>query len=239
MWRGAHPGYNEDARPEGGTLPVAWFVAISGNIGAGKSTLTAALSRRLGWRACYEVVDDNPYLPDFYADMRRWSFALQVFFLSRRFQHHQEIARSPVPVIQDRTIYEDAEIFARNLYLQGLMDERDFRTYSDLFATMVGLLRPPDLVIHLQASVPTLLERIRQRGRAYEQRIPPSYLAQLNERYREWVDRFTLCPLLTVDADRLDLDRLDPVVEAIQNRLGTGAAGGGAGPGSRREAWPT
>lgn len=218
---------------------MAWFVAVSGNIGTGKSTLTAALSRHLGWRACYEAVDDNPYLPDFYADMRRWSFPLQVFFLSRRFRHHQEIARSPVPVIQDRTIYEDAEIFARHLYLQGLMEERDFRTYSDLFSAMVGLLRPPDLIVHLRASVPTLVERIRRRGREYERRIPAAYLAQLNERYREWAEQFTLCPLLAVDADHLDLDRLEPLAEAVRSRLQAIRPAGGAAPAAWRGAWPT
>ncbi len=219
---------------------MAWFVAVSGNIGAGKSTLTAALSRLLGWRACYEAVDDNPYLPDFYADMRRWSFPLQVYFLSRRFQHHQEIARSSVPVIQDRTIYEDAEIFARTLYLQGLMEERDFRTYYDLFTAMVGLLRPPDLILYLRASVPTLLERIRRRGREYERRIPPAYLAQLDERYRGWVGRFTLCPILTVDADRLDLDRLEPLAEEVRSRLqASGMAQADPDPAGRRGAWQT
>ena len=198
---------------------MKWFVAVSGNIGSGKSTITTLLSEKLGWKPYYEVVDENPYLPDFYADMPRWSFHLQVFFLSKRFQHHQEIVRAPHSVIQDRTIYEDAEIFARNLYLQGLMDERDFRNYHELFNTMLQFLHPPDLIIYLKASVPTLLERIRRRARDFEQRIPADYLTQLNERYAEWAERFTQCPILTVDADRLVLGNLDDLIADMQARL--------------------
>jgi deoxyadenosine/deoxycytidine kinase len=179
---------------------MKWFVAVSGNIGSGKSTITTLLSERLG----------------FYRDMPRWSFHLQVFFLSKRFQHHREITGAEGSVIQDRTIYEDAEIFARNLYLQGLMDERDFRNYSELFSTMMPFLQPPDLILYLRASVPTLLERIRRRARDYEQGIPPEYLSQLNERYEEWVGRVTLCPILTIDADHLDLGNLDALVEEMR-----------------------
>jgi len=165
------------------------------------------------------VVDENPYLPDFYGDMPRWSFHLQVFFLSKRFQHHQEIVLAPGSVIQDRTIYEDAEIFARNLYLHGLMDERDFHNYYELFNTMLQFLRPPDLIIYLKASVPTLQDRIRRRARDYEQRIPAGYLQQLNDRYRDWVERFSLCPVLVIDADRLELENLDGLVAEMQSRL--------------------
>lgn len=198
---------------------MKWFVAVSGNIGSGKSTVTTLLSEKLGWKPYYEVVDENPYLPDFYGNMPRWSFHLQVFFLSKRFQHHQEIVRAAHSVIQDRTIYEDAEIFARNLYLQGLMDERDFRSYYELFNTMMQFLRPPDLVLYLSASVPTLMERIRQRARDYERQIPEAYLGQLNDRYAEWIDNFMLCPVLTVDADRLNLDALDDLIVEMQSRL--------------------
>ncbi len=198
---------------------MKWFVAVSGNIGSGKSTITTLLSEKLGWKPYYEVVDENPYLPDFYANMPRWSFHLQVFFLSKRFQHHQEIVRASSSVLQDRTIYEDAEIFARNLYLHGLMDERDFRNYHELFNTMLPFLRPPDLIIYLKASVPTLLDRIKTRARDFEQQIPAAYLAQLNERYAEWVERFSLCPLLTVDADALALRNLDGLVTEMQSRL--------------------
>jgi len=198
---------------------VKWFVAVSGNIGSGKSTITTLLSEKLGWKPYYEVVDENPYLPDFYGDMPRWSFHLQVFFLSKRFQHHQEIVLAPGSVIQDRTIYEDAEIFARNLYLHGLMDERDFHNYYELFNTMLQFLRPPDLIIYLKASVPTLQDRIRRRARDYEQRIPAGYLQQLNDRYRDWVERFSLCPVLVIDADRLELENLDGLVAEMQSRL--------------------
>lgn len=198
---------------------MKFFVAVSGNIGSGKSTITTLLSERLGWRPFYEIVDENPYLPDFYGDMPRWSFHLQIFFLSKRFQHHRQITSAEGSVIQDRTIYEDAEIFARNLYLQGLMDERDFRNYYELFYTMMPFLHPPDLIIYLKASVPTLLERIRRRAREYEQSIPPDYLRQLNERYEEWVARFTLCPILTIDADHLDLTNLDALVEEMRTSM--------------------
>ncbi len=198
---------------------MKWFVAMSGNIGSGKSTLTTLLCQRLGWQPYYEVVDENPYLPDFYASMARWSFHLQVFFLTRRFRYHQEILRATSSVIQDRTIYEDAEIFARNLYLQGLMDERDYRAYHDLFQMMIEFLRPPDLVVYLRAPVEVLLERIRSRSRDFERQIPPAYLAQLNERYEEWVARFDLCPVLELDAASISLSHLDDVITQMQKRL--------------------
>ena len=198
---------------------MKWFVAMSGNIGSGKSTLTTLLSQRLGWQPYYEVVDENPFLPDFYADMARWSFHLQVFFLTRRFRHHQEILRAASSVIQDRTIYEDAEIFARNLYLQGMMDERDYRAYHDLFRMMVEFLRPPDLVVYLRAPVDVLLQRIRMRSRDFERQIPPAYLAQLNDRYEEWVTRFDLCPVVALDAASISLDHLDGVIQQMQDRL--------------------
>ena len=200
---------------------MKWFVAMSGNIGSGKSTLTTLLAQRLGWQPYYEVVDENPYLADFYGDMARWSFPLQVFFLTRRFRHHQEILRATHSVIQDRTIYEDADIFARNLYLQGLMDERDYRAYHDLFTMMVDYLRPPDLVIYLRAPVDVLIERIRARSRDFEREIPRDYLAQLNDRYEEWVARFDLCPVLQVEASSVRLDRLDDLLSQMQARLPT------------------
>jgi deoxyadenosine/deoxycytidine kinase len=200
---------------------VKWFVAMSGNIGSGKSTLTTLLCQRLGWQAYYEVVDENPYLGDFYADMARWSFPLQVFFLTRRFRHHQEILRAAHSVVQDRTIYEDTEIFARNLYLQGLMDERDYHAYVDLFGMMVDFLRPPDLIVYLRAPVALLVDRIRARDRNYEREIPMAYLEQLNERYEEWIARFDLCPVMTLDAATVRLDRLDDLIAAMQQRLPT------------------
>lgn len=198
---------------------MKWFVAMSGNIGSGKSTLTTLLCQRLGWQPYYEVVDENPYLADFYADMPRWSFHLQVFFLTRRFAHHQDIVRARHSVVQDRTIYEDVEIFARNLYMQGLMTERDFRVYHDLFHMMVNSLRPPDLIVYLRAPVDVLLQRIQTRARTFERTIPPTYLAQLNDRYDEWIASFTLCPVLTVDATTLDLNDLDALVAGVEQQL--------------------
>ena len=149
------------------------YIAVAGNIGVGKSTLTALLSERLGWEPFFEAVAENPYLADFYQDMRRWSFPSQVFFLSRRLRHHRQLLDRQDPVVQDRSIYEDAEIFARNLYLQGAMSERDYGCYRELYEVMTMLLPPPDLVVYLRASVPTLLQRIALRGRDFEQSISP------------------------------------------------------------------
>ncbi len=196
-----------------------WFIAIAGNIGVGKSTLTDLLSRRLGWEPYFEAVDENPYLADFYQDMSRWAFHSQVFFLSRRAQHHYDLLQRGHPVVQDRTMYEDAEIFARNLFLQGHMSERDYGVYRDLYETFVRILPPPDLVVYLRASVPTLLERIRRRGRSYEQRIAPSYLSQLNRLYDEWASRFNVCPVLTIPADTLDFVQNAHHLEVIVNRV--------------------
>ena len=180
------------------------FIAIAGNIGVGKSTLTGLLTAHFGWTPFYEAVDDNPYLADFYQDMRRWSFHSQVFFLSRRLRHHKDLIQHPNHVIQDRSVYEDAEIFARNLYEQGNMMERDYQAYHELYTVMSELLPPPDLMIYLRASVPTLLRRIGKRGREFEQDIDPAYLAQLNTLYESWIADFTLCHVLTLNADELD-----------------------------------
>lgn len=180
------------------------YVAIAGNIGAGKSSLTKVLSDYFKWQAFYERVDDNPYLADFYNEMRRWSFNLQVFFLSSRFKHQREIEDAPHSVVQDRSIYEDAEIFARNLYEMSLMSERDYNNYTDLFAIMTSYLRPPNLLVYLRASVPTLVEHIQQRGREYENTIRIEYLQRLSELYEDWIDRYALGPKLIVDVDELD-----------------------------------
>ncbi len=200
-----------------------WFVAIAGNIGVGKSSLTGMLSERLGWEPFYEAVSDNPYLADFYQDMSRWSFHSQVFFLSRRLRHHHQLLQRPNSVVQDRTVYEDAEVFARNLYRQGLMSERDYRSYRELYEVMSVLLPPPDLVIYLRASVPTLMARIAQRGRPFERSITPEYLEQLNQLYEDWIARFNLCPILAVPADRLDFvansHHLDLIVERVLEKL--------------------
>ena len=195
------------------------FIGVAGNVGAGKSTLTRLLSELLCWEPFYEAVDDNPYLADFYQDMPTWSFHSQVFFLSRRLSHHRLIIERPGTVVQDRTVYEDAEIFARNLYLQGNMSERDWQSYWDLYQTVITTLPPPDLVIFLQASVPSLEERIRQRGRDYEQRIETDYLTRLNELYTQWVDGFSLCPVLTVPTDNLNFALVDSHLELIASRV--------------------
>jgi deoxyadenosine/deoxycytidine kinase len=195
------------------------FIGVAGNVGAGKSTLTRLLSELLCWEPFYEAVDDNPYLADFYQDMPTWSFHSQVFFLSRRLSHHRLIIERPGTVVQDRTVYEDAEIFARNLYLQGNMSERDWQSYWDLYQTVITILPPPDLVIYLQASVPSLEERIRQRGRDYEQRIETDYLTRLNELYAQWVDGFSLCPVLTVPTDNLNFALVDSHLELIASRV--------------------
>ena len=165
------------------------FVAIAGNIGAGKTTLTKLLSEKLGWRAYYEKVIDNPYLSDFYDDMNRWSFHLQIFFLSHRFKSQKEISNWPNSCIQDRSIYEDVEIFAQTLYENGNMSKTDFENYRELFSIMVTYLRKPDLIIYLETPVDQLVERILKRGRDYERTIDPNYLKQLNDAYDQWINR--------------------------------------------------
>ncbi|MEL6612489.1 MAG: deoxynucleoside kinase, partial [Bacteroidota bacterium] len=165
------------------------YVAIAGNIGAGKSSLTRVLSDYFKWEAFYERVDDNPYLSDFYADMNRWSFNLQVFFLSSRFEHQRSIEQVPHSVVQDRSIYEDVEIFARNLHDMGLMATRDYENYRALFHIMTSYLRPPDLLVYLRASVPTLVRQIQSRGREFESSIRIDYLERLNGLYEDWIDR--------------------------------------------------
>ena len=199
------------------------FVAIAGNIGVGKSTLTGLLGQRLGWEPFYEAVADNPYLADFYADMTRYAFHSQMFFLSRRLRHHRRLLDFPGSVVQDRSVYEDAEIFARLLYEQGHIEERDYRTYRELYEVLVLFLPPPDLVVYLRASVPTLLKRISSRGREFERGITPEYLEQLNAFYASWMQAFSLCPVLTVPADDLDFvhngAHLDLIIAKIEERL--------------------
>jgi hypothetical protein len=180
------------------------LIAIAGNIGSGKSSLTSLLHQEFGWTPHFESVEDNPYLPDFYADMKRWSFHLQVYFLSKRFILHREVFESGSTVVQDRSIYEDAEIFAMNLHNIGRMDDRDFENYRALYAAMTSYLRPPDLLIYLRAGIPTLQRQIRLRGRDFEQTIEPSYLMQLNELYEDWIHNYTLGPLLVIDSDEAD-----------------------------------
>lgn len=199
------------------------FVIVGGNIGVGKSTLVSLLSQRLGWRPYYEPEDENPYLPDFYGDMQTWAFHSQIFFLSRRLRTHRQLLDHPTSVIQDRSIYEDAEVFAGNLHRQGLLTGRDFNTYRALYQVLSEFLPPPDLVVYLRASVPTLLDRIQRRGRDYERTIPGEYLEQLNELYDTWIREFNLCPVLTVPSDNLDYvahnAHLDLIVRKIEEKL--------------------
>jgi hypothetical protein len=180
------------------------FVVVAGNIGAGKSSLTKMLSAYFGWKPSFEFVDDNPYLADFYADMSRWSFNLQVYFLSKRFAEHKKILDGAESVIQDRSIYEDAEIFAKNLHLIGKMSLRDYDNYIALYSIMLEHLKPPDLLIYLDARIETLLKQISLRSRGFEQSIPRSYLEQLNEHYADWIPRFKLSPVLTIPSDEVD-----------------------------------
>jgi len=199
------------------------FVGIAGNIGSGKSSLTRLLSERTGWAPCYESVDDNPYLDDFYADMPRWSFELQVYFLSHRFRSHKAIVEGRRSVILDRVIYEDAEIFARTLFELGKMDERDYQTYVALYGVMTEYLRPPDLLVYLKAGVPTLQRQIAARGRGMEQGIQRDYLERLNMRYEEWIGGYTLGKVLTVEVDSTDFVNrpadLDKVTRSIERAL--------------------
>lgn len=199
------------------------YIVVAGNIGVGKSTLVRMLCERLGWEPFYEPVTENPYLSDFYQDMDAWGFHSQVFFLAHRLQIQRSIVLNPASVIQDRSIYEDAEIFALNLYLQGHLSQRDHETYQALYQALNDFLPPPDLMIYLRASVSTLIHRIMQRNRDYELSISPDYLHRLNELYRQWIDRFTLCPVLTVPADDLDYVahpyHLDLIVQKVQEKL--------------------
>ncbi|UCF60437.1 MAG: deoxynucleoside kinase [Anaerolineaceae bacterium] len=199
------------------------FVAVAGNIGVGKSSLVELLSARLGWEPFYEPVGENPYLADFYQDMRTWSFQSQVFFLTRRLRAHRQLLDHPTSAIQDRTVYEDAEIFAHNLYLQEHIAERDYQTYRELYQVLSQFLPPPDLVVYLRATVDTLVQRIANRGRDYEQQIEREYLTRLNSLYESWIENFTLCPVLTVPADDLNYvaydSHLDLIVSKIEEKL--------------------
>jgi deoxyadenosine/deoxycytidine kinase len=200
-----------------------YFVAITGNIGVGKSSLTTMLAERLGWQPFLETVVENPYLADFYADMRMWSFHSQIFFLARRLHDHRALMEHPTSVLQDRTVYEDAEIFAQNLHRRGFISDRDWQSYWDLYKSVALLLPPPNLVVYLQASVETLLKRIEIRGRDFERNISAEYLGQLNELYDEWVAGFNRSPVLTIATDDIDFvqkpQHLDTIATHIEKRL--------------------
>ena len=195
------------------------FVAVAGNIGAGKSSLARLLGERFQWKPYFESVDDNPYLSDFYGDMARWSFHLQIYFLANRFKCHKEIVESSESVIQDRSIYEDAEIFARNLYDIGKMTERDYTNYVSLFHVMMEYLKPPDLMIYLRANIETLVKQISKRGRDFEQGIQRSYLETLNSLYEDWITRYKLGPLLVIESDNLDFVNNQPDLDYILKRV--------------------
>jgi deoxyadenosine/deoxycytidine kinase len=199
------------------------FIAIAGNIGAGKTELTEFLCRRYGLKPFYEPNDQNPYLADFYSDMRTWAYRSQLFFLTHKFRLHLALQGEPGAVIQDRTIYEDAEIFARNLFRQRMIEKRDFDTYWELYQSIKRALRPPDLMIELRCPVRTLRQRIRARGRSFEQDIPAEYLRRLNRLYEEWFASYDLSPVLVLETDKLDyltdlVDRVD-LFERIERHL--------------------
>jgi deoxyadenosine/deoxycytidine kinase len=200
--------------------PRRHFLAVAGNIGVGKTHLTRWLGERLGWEVFYEPVIDNPYLDDFYSDMQRWSFHLQVFFLSRRFEMHRKMMDNLLSCVQDRTIYEDAEIFARTLHGRGAMDDRDFENYQALFACMTSYLRPPDTIVYLRARVETLLQRIALRGRDCERNIDPAYLELLNAAYDDWAARSAPeLRFLVVDTDGLERIETHPAIVKLVTEL--------------------
>jgi deoxyadenosine/deoxycytidine kinase len=195
------------------------FIAVAGNIGVGKSTLVKLLSEKLGWTPFYEPVTENPYLADFYEDMQTWGFHSQVYFLMRRLRIHRQLMKMNGSVIQDRSVYEDAEVFAHNLFQQSAISDRDYATYRELYQVLVEFLPAPDLVIYLRASEKTLLNRISMRGRDYEKTISAQYLADLNNLYENWIDHFTLCPILTVPCDDLDYVAKPAHLELIINKV--------------------
>ena len=198
-------------------------IVIAGNIGAGKTTLTTALSKHFGWEPQYEDVENNPYLNDFYEDMPRWSFNLQIFFLNSRFKQILDIQRGKAVVIQDRSIYEDAQIFAPNLHSMGLMSTRDYENYLSLFETISSSIKPPDLVIYLKASIPTLVNQIQKRGREYEDNLRLDYLKRLNDYYDSWASKYKDGKMLVIDVDNCnfvdDKEQLGEVINKVLAEL--------------------
>lgn len=194
-------------------------IAVAGNIGAGKTTLTSLLAKHYAWNPHYESVEQNPYLDDFYEDMKRWSFNLQVYFLNTRFDQMLKIRESGDDVIQDRTIYEDAHIFAPNLEKMGLMTKRDYENYESLYRLMVKLIQPPDLLIYLKASVPTLVNQIQKRGREFEASIRIDYLKSLNDLYDEWISNYTYGKLLVIDVDKTNFAENSTELRSVINKI--------------------
>ena len=193
-------------------------IAIAGNIGSGKTTLTKMLAAHYGWTPKFESVDFNPYLADFYEDMERWSFNLQIYFLNKRFQDVVEISKHKEVIIQDRTIYEDARIFAPNLHAMGLMSTRDFENYSDLFDLMMSLVNPPDLMIYLRSSIPNLIAQIQKRGREYERSIRINYITGLNQRYEDWIQNYK-SRLLIIDVDNIKFENKPEDFQYITDKI--------------------
>ena len=199
------------------------FITVAGNIGVGKSSLVRRLSNQLRWQPFFEPEANNPYLADFYKDMNAWSFHSQIFFLGHRLRVYRDISDCVDSVILDRSLYEDAEIFAYNLFLNGSMSRRDYETYDTIYHSALEFLPMPDLVIYLRASVETLVDRIHQRGREYERSIDPNYLEQLNKLYESWISGFSMCPVLTVPADDLDFvarpGHMDLILNKVQEKI--------------------
>jgi len=198
-------------------------IAIVGNIGAGKTTLAELLAKSYGWDPLFEAVDNNPYLEDFYNDMKRWSFNLQIYFLNSRYRQLMDIQKSGRDIVQDRTIYEDAYIFAENLHDMGLMTTRDYENYRSIFDNMTAYIKPPDLLVYLKASVPTLVNNIQRRGREYEIGIRLDYLSKLNEKYQKWIKDYKLGKLLIIDKDVIDFanntEDMATVVQMIEREI--------------------
>ncbi len=194
-------------------------IAVSGNIGSGKTSLTEKLAKHYGWRPMYEAADQNPYLPDFYENMSRWAFHLQIYFLNSRFRQVTEIHSSNVTTIQDRTIYEDAAIFAANLYKSGHMLERDYQSYREIYHSMSAFIKPPDLLIYLQADIPKLVDQIQKRGRKYEEAIRIDYLKNLNKHYEDWIVSYKEGKLLTINVNQLDFVEKTEDFSFIVNKI--------------------